>query len=122
MEEFDGYPVRRGFAGPGWQLEDCEALAGRYPDTFKLPSKAARARARVGSLVRLHFIVTDPEVTAEPGNPRAERMWVEVCEMSGNGAMLGHLTNEPACIESLEPGDVIEFLWRHVAQVESPRS
>ena len=118
MDEFDGYPVRRGFAGPGWHLEDCEAVAAQYPRTFKLPSKAARAGAQVGSLMRLHFVITDPGITANPENPRAERMWVEVCEASGDGAMLGHLTNQPMWIGSLEPGDVIEFQWKHVAQVD----
>lgn len=120
MEEFDGYPVRRGFAGADWYLEDCEAVAKESPQTFKVPSNAARKKAKVGWLIRLHFIIANAEINADPLNPRAERMWVEICDMRDESAMLGHLTNEPVFISSLEPGDVIEFSWKHVAQVDSP--
>lgn len=44
-------------------------------------------------------------------------MWVEVCAIE-SFTFLGHLTNEPQFIDALSPGDVIEFEWKHVAQLE----
>ncbi len=44
-------------------------------------------------------------------------MWVEVCALPNNGVFRGHLTNRPAFISSVEPGDVIEFMWAHVARI-----
>ncbi|MFC3685647.1 DUF2314 domain-containing protein [Hydrogenophaga luteola] len=117
MEEFDGYPVRKGFHGDGWELEDCVAAAKESPKTFKVPSAKEAPLVEIGDNLRLHFVITDPEVKADPENPRAERMWVEVCRLEQDGVFLGHLTNQPVFIESLEPGDVIEFKWNHVAQV-----
>jgi hypothetical protein len=117
MEIFDGYPVRKGFRGLDWELEDCAATAREHPDTFEVPAPSEEVLAQVGALLRLHFVLTDKAVLAQPNTPRAERMWVEVCVPSQNGVLWGHLTNEPVCIESLEAGDVIEFKWVHVAQV-----
>ena len=114
---FDGFPVRRGFAGPGWELEDCVAVASKFPSTFEAPSPDEASLVELGDLLRLHFLLTDPEVTSDPESPRAERMWVEVCARSDGGVFRGHLTNMPAFISSLEPGDVVEFTWNHVAQV-----
>ena len=56
-------------------------------------------------------------MTSQPENPRAKRMWVEVCAIE-SCTFLGHLTNEPRFIDALSPGDVIEFEWKHVAQLE----
>lgn len=117
MEEFDGYPIRAGFVGSDWTLEDCAATAAAHPRTFRVPAAAEAARVAIGDLLRLHFMITSPQVTADPRNPRAERMWVEVCRLAQDGVFWGHLTNEPAFIASLEPGDVIAFKWEHVAQV-----
>jgi uncharacterized protein YegJ (DUF2314 family) len=117
METFDGYPVRKGFAGPDWRLEDCAVRSKESPDTFEAPSEDEQSLVKVGSLLRLHFMITDPELMADSQNPRAERMWVEVCDAIREGVFRGHLTNEPAFIQSLNQGDVIEFKWAHVAQV-----
>ena len=117
METFDGFPLKRGFAGPGWVLEDCTAAALRSPETFKIPDVAEAALVRIGDLLRLHFMLTDPSSVANPDVPRAERMWVEVCSLSPDKMFRGHLTNKPVYIDSLAPGDVIEFAWQHVAQV-----
>ncbi|WP_342316689.1 DUF2314 domain-containing protein [Lysobacter sp. FW306-1B-D06B] len=116
-QEYDGYPVRAGFCGPGWELEDCAAIARRHRQTFEVPSAAALSGLKVGDLARLHFVITAPDVVADRRNPRAERMWVEVCKIHDDSSIWGHLTNEPALIESLAPGDVVEFAHRHVAQV-----
>lgn len=92
------------------------------PGTFKIPGPEEAALAKLGDLVRLHFLVTDDGTAEEETCPRAERMWVEICELRQGGLFRGHLTNEPAVIRSLQPGDVIEFEWRHVAQVYIPLS
>jgi len=115
METFEGFPIRSGFFGPDWELEDCVAGARRNPGTFRVPSPEEEALVSIGTLLRLHFIVTDP--AAGDDAPRAERMWVEVCALPRAGIHRGHLTNEPRFIRSLQPGDVIEFTWAHVAQV-----
>jgi len=117
LETFDGFPVKRGFAGPDWALEDCAAVALRYPETFEVPASAEASLVRIGHLLRLHFLLTDPEAVSDPESPGAERMWVEVCSLADDGVFRGHLTNRPIYIASLEPGDVIEFMWKHVAQV-----
>ena len=117
METFDGYPIRSGFSGQGWELENCASVAAAHPATFEVPSPDEAGLVQVGDLLRLHFLITDAATISDPRSPRAERMWVEVCEVPGNGVFRGHLTNEPAFIPSLEPGDVIEFAWEHVAQV-----
>ena len=117
METFDGFPVKRGFAGPDWELEDCTVAASRHPDTFEIPEASEAALVRIGDLLRLHFTLTDPSSVAKQDFPRAERMWVEVCSVATDGVFRGHLTNQPAYIGSLAPGDVIEFTWAHVAQV-----
>ena len=62
-------------------------------------------------------MMTNPEVARDQRSPRAERMWVEVCAMPDHGVPRGPRTNAPAFIPELGPGDVIEFRWRHVAQV-----
>ena len=117
MEMIDGFPVKSGFSGPDWALENCAAIAAMHPTTFEVPPPDEAAWVQAGDLIRLHFLITEPEVTSDPQNPRAERMWVEVCDLPGNGLIRGHLTNIPGFITSLEPGDVIEFAWEHVAQV-----
>ena len=113
--EYDGFPVKSGASGPGWELEDCIACHRSEPDTFEIPKPEERDLVAEGQLLRLHFVITEPPQTPDP--PRAERMWVEVCDVLDTGAIRGHLTNEPAYIASLSPGDVIEFEWKHVAQV-----
>lgn len=114
-EHFDDYPVRRGFSGDGWALEDCEGAARENPETFKRPNAAELDAISVGDLVRLHFVLQG-EAAADPDAPRAERMWVEVCKREAD-RWLGHLTNQPGFIDALDPGDVIEFMPRHVAQL-----
>ena len=119
MQEYDGYPVRPGFSGQEWELEDCQDMARRHGSTFKVPSGAALSRMKIGDLARLHFVITAPDVMADARNPRAERMWVEVCKVHDDGTAWGHLTNEPAFIGTLEPGDVTESAPRHVAQLQA---
>lgn len=113
MEYFDGFPIKVNFHGQDWELDDCKIAHETYPDRFEVPEDSEKELVVIGSLLRLHFIVTD---TDEVNAPRAERMWVEVCKIDGD-IFYGHLTNEPAVIKSLDPGDVIQFQWNHVAQI-----
>jgi hypothetical protein len=117
LETFDGFPIRSGFVGADWALENCAAAALQHPETFEVPSAAEASMVRIGDLLRLHFLLTDPATASDPETPRAERMWVEVCALATDGIFRGHLTNQPVHISSLEPGDVVEFLWEHVARV-----
>jgi len=117
LETFDGFPVKSDFVGPDWVLENCAAVALLHPETFEVPSTAEASLVRIGDLLRLHFLLTDPATASDPDTPRAERMWVEVCSLATDHVFRGHLTNRPVHISSLEPGDVIEFMWEHVAQV-----
>ena len=116
-----------------WELEDVEEAA-RASATFFIPSAEERRSLPVGKLVRLHFVV----LGRKEGEPRAERMWVEVetargggmagargaermggvgAPAGGEGRYLGYLTNRPSVIEGLAPGDLIEFAAQHVARV-----
>ena len=113
MDFFDGYPVKEGFKGDGWELENCKLTHEANPESFEIPSSDEASLVKIGDLLRLHFTLTGP---FEKGVPRAERMWVEVC-MIQEDCFYGHLTNEPIAIDSLTPGDVIQFNWNHVAQI-----
>ena len=98
-----------------WYLNDVVAAARRKPDTFFIPCEAERRSCREGDLLQLHFVLSDPS----ENEPRAERMWVEVSERFEQGASIryrGILTNEPVYIQSLKPGDLIEFQPTHIAQ------
>ena len=97
-----------------YYLDDVEAQAKANPDTFFIPVLEDRMGQKIEDLVRLHFVLTDPG----PDDPRAERMWVEIFEKQDGGKRYkGYLTNMPYAIQSLSPGDVIEFEPKHIAQV-----
>ena len=69
-----------------------------------------------GRNVRLLFMRSD----ARPGEPVAERMWLEV-ESVGDAGHIGVLENQPAFIEDLAPGDRVAFQAHHVMAVDDPR-
>lgn len=110
---FNGFPVKSGFKGDDWELEDCERAHEKNPESFEIPSKEEEKLVKEGHLLRLHFLTN----SSSNDIPRAERMWVEVCQILKEGIFRGYLTNQPGYIQSLNPGDVIEFKWQHVAQV-----
>lgn len=58
----------------GWKLEDIESVNKENPNTFFIPSLKERSSQKKGDLVRIHFLLTNPK----DGEPRAERMWVEI--------------------------------------------
>ncbi|MEM6503300.1 MAG: DUF2314 domain-containing protein [Cyanobacteria bacterium P01_C01_bin.89] len=116
------FPLKLGFEGIDWSLEDCHKAHQDHPETFEVPNVQEVEMCREGDLLRLHFLTWgygDQDVSDEEAAsmPRAERMWVEVCQILSGRCFRGHLTNQPQCIKSLNPGDIIEFEARHVAQI-----
>lgn len=102
-----------------WYSNDIVAAAQKNPDSFFIPSEQERNSCRDGDLVQLHFVLNDPL----EDQPRAERMWVEVTDRLEAGASLryrGTLANEPAYIQELEAGHIIEFQPIHIAQTILP--
>ena len=96
-----------------WELENVEQAAAANPDSFFIPSAAERRAQQVGDVVRLHFVL----LQEGPDLPRAERMWVEIAERSGDPPRyIGVLTNQPRSIHSLAPGDRIPFGPEHIAR------
>ncbi|MFN7975179.1 MAG: DUF2185 domain-containing protein [Acidobacteriota bacterium] len=91
-----------------------EAAHEAYPDTFHIPAADERSTREVGELVRVHFVLDEEG----PDLPRAERMWVEVVERTGNPPRyVGMLKNQPRSIRDLGVGDRISFGPEHVACV-----
>ncbi|WP_339249183.1 DUF2185 domain-containing protein [Paenibacillus sp. FSL P2-0089] len=96
-----------------WTLEDVEETSRLHPESFFIPARQERETQGTGRMVRLHFMLTQP---AE-GQPRAERMWVEITGRDPvTGRYTGLLTNTPGVIQSLQLGDPVEFEPRHIAQ------
>ena len=94
-------------------LEDVEATAKQYPDSFFIPPRDERTSQKKGELVRLHFHLKNPK----EGEPVAERMWVSITqEMGLFKGYKGELENAPVYIDDLNPGDIIAFKACHIAQ------
>lgn len=75
-----------------WTLEDVEETSRLHPESFFIPARQERETQGTGRMVRLHFMLTQP---AE-GQPRAERMWVEITGRDPvTGRYTGLLTNTP---------------------------
>ncbi len=90
---------------PSWWLEDADSIANENPYTFYKTPRELIEKISPGETVKLifQFESDDPEA------PRAERMWVIVKEVMGNGIFKGVLDNEPYHIKDLKIGDHIEF-------------
>lgn len=96
-----------------WKLEDVEIVNKEYPNSFFIPSFTERSTQKIGDLVRLHFLLNNPK----GGEPRAERMWVEILDVKMSGEKyIGILTNMPVYIKDLNIGDEIEFEPKHIAR------
>src|SRR6516165_8811745 len=98
---------------PSWHLVDAAAIATANPYTFYKPSAEAIALCRPGNLVKLIFEF----VSADPGAPRAERMWVQIVRVD-DGRFSGTLANEPLFITDLKDGDAVEFDSRHIIETD----
>lgn len=97
-----------------WELIDVEESAKKYPGQFFIPSLKKRKSQSVGDMVQLHFRLNE----VGEGLPRAERMWIEISEVSADGEdYFGFLTNQPKYIRGLNAGDLINFQAANIGQV-----
>lgn len=92
-----------------WQIEDITEWARENKYTFYVPPKSVIEKLEKGNLARLIFLFESDN----PEAPRAERMWVEIKERSGD-KFKGHLTNMPLYMEDLMIGDEIEFETKNI--------
>ena len=92
------------------QLENVEIAHQENPRTYSIPRSDQRYTLLPGQIVKLVFLLDRP---AE-GEPKAERMWVEVKEVKGSH-YVGVLDNDPKYITNLKAGDIIEFDPEHIA-------
>jgi hypothetical protein len=99
---------------PTWRLKDATAVAAAHKYTFYKASPAEIAQVRPGENVKLIFMFDSDD----PGAPEAERMWVLVDEVLGDGRFVGRLDNTPRYIKDLTAGDRIEFEDVHIVNTE----
>lgn len=101
----------------GWWLDDAYAIAEQAPYSFWIPSRSVVGQLKPGNQVKLIFCF-DSE---DPQTPRAERMWVDVDDIS-DGAFTGSLDNEPLYMTQLSLGDTVPFEARHIidTDIEDP--
>ncbi len=96
----------------GWELDDAEFIAQKYPATFWLPPLARRKSLRPGHTVKLIFrIRTVDESMSEEIN--VERMWVTT-ERADAGFYFGKLDNNPLCTSDMAAGLDVVFQAQHV--------
>ncbi|HEX4327160.1 MAG TPA: DUF2185 domain-containing protein [Burkholderiales bacterium] len=95
---------------PSWTLGNADELAAEFKYTFYKPGPEIIGKIAAGDVVKLifRFESDDPEA------PAAERMWVEVDEVTGDGGFRGRLTNLPKHIKNLKPDDTVEFRACHI--------
>jgi len=97
-----------------WELENIVKSSQENPESFFIPSKLERDNQKVGDLVRLHFILKNPE----NDEPRAERMWVKITKKKTIFSNYkGVLDNEPLYIKDLKMNDEIQFDSSNIARV-----
>lgn len=99
---------------PSWSLANGAELAAANRYTFYRPSAEAIGKVAVGDNVKLIFEYDD----ANPDGWTAERMWVLVEHIDGEGHFRGRLGNDPRHIGDLHAGDMLEFSDIHIIQVE----
>ena len=99
--------------GKSWRLEDAQKIADEFPYTFYKPSQELVSQLKKGNQAKLIFVFesTDPEA------PRAERMWVDIEEVSGD-VFKGSLDNDPAYIKDLKYKDPISFNSCHIIDTD----
>lgn len=102
-----------------WELEDGEAMANRYPATFRIPTRMWREALYPPHFVKLGFLGV--------GYQANERMWVQiksraVTSGAGEGTKLirfrGVLKSKPATVQGIDFGDEFEFGPEHILDVD----
>src|SRR5437764_2698278 len=101
--------------GVTYSLEDGERYHREAPDTFEIPSLAAREALVPGQIVKLMFRIT------AAGESQVERMWVIVEDKDADG-YVGALDNQPATTDSMRPGMKVHFQPRHVINIHPERA
>ena len=95
-----------------WYLDNVYDLSKASPYTFYVPSPEVLDILKVGDLVKLIFVMEEPE----EDNFRGERMWVEITYVKGN-SFIGKLDNEPLRLP-LKIGDEISFGIENICDTE----
>ena len=96
-----------------WQLENAQKIADEFPYTFYKPSRQVIAQLEPGNQAKLIFSFDSDESSA----PQAERMWVEITEVSEDG-FFGYLDNDPAYIKDLKHRDPLQFEECHIIDTD----
>ncbi|MEW9899664.1 DUF2185 domain-containing protein [Chitinivorax sp. PXF-14] len=99
---------------PSWHLINADEIAAEHKYTFYKPSAGIIEQVVSGEVVKLIFEFE----SEDPNAPRAERMWVLVDEVSGQGRFKGRLNNEPKYIVDLKLDDPVEFEACHIINTE----
>lgn len=99
----------------GWAIDDGEVAHAKSPETYPIPSKAARESLELDSLVKIRFYIRAPD---ESGNvvDHGERMWVLVKERR-DGWYRGELDNDPYCTDAIQAGMGLWFQPRHIIAI-----
>lgn len=97
-----------------WRLADAAARAAANKYTFYKPGPSELSQIRTGENVKLIFMFESDD----PAAPEAERMWVVVDSIDGEGGYTGRLDNEPRWIRDLKVGDDIAFHDIHIISTE----
>lgn len=92
-----------------YRISNGEARNREAPRRFFIPSRSERESLQPGDYAKLLFEVIDPA----PGDPGAERMWVQVLGRKG-GRYVGALTNAPRAITTISVGDRVDFGPEHI--------
>ncbi len=101
--------------GVTYSLDDGEQRHREAPDTFKIPSLAARQALVPGQIVKLMFNIT------KDGESQVERMWVVVEDKDAHG-YVGALDNRPVTTDMMRPGMKVHFQPRHVINIHPKRA
>lgn len=99
---------------PSWYLLNVEPVAREHKYTFYKPSPEVLDKVVVGDIVKLVFEFESDD----PKAPHAERMWVKVESIGGDGTYGGVLDNDPRYIQDLKCGDAVRFETCHVINTE----
>lgn len=95
------------------ELLSAEERNAQHPETFPIPSRAARESLEPGEIVKLLFCYT-----GDPEEDFVERMWVIVESRDKHGRYVGVLDNDPIDIPDLEAGMALPFTAEHIIDID----